>query len=96
MGDPQQLARGRLDRQHGLQQKALMPAVADGTQSTGLPVRLIVQFGRILHQQHHRLLPTLLTGLLHMRTDQRFIADLRALQEAIRGLHLLALTQLPG
>ncbi|TMF48375.1 MAG: hypothetical protein E6I32_07650, partial [Chloroflexi bacterium] len=49
LGNAQQFPRGRLDRQHRLQQKALVPAVADGTQPTGLAMGLIIQLRRILH-----------------------------------------------
>src|SRR5229473_5301312 len=96
MGNPQQLSRGRIDRQHRLQQKALVPAVADGTQAAGLAMGLIIQLRRILYQQHHRLLLTLLPRLLHMRTQQCFITDLRTLQEPIGGFHLLRLAELLG
>ena len=62
-----------------------MAAVADGTQSGGRRMLLVVHFGRILDQQDLRLLAGRLARLLHVRRDQVLIAHLRRLQKAIGG-----------
>ncbi len=79
----QHLATGRFDSQHRLQQEAVVAAIADGTQSRGRGMVLIVHFGRVLDQQHLLVVSHGLSRLLDMRADQLLIADLRRLQEAI-------------
>src|SRR6266566_6995899 len=54
----------RIQRQHTLQQKALMAAIANGSQSLRFGMMLIIHFGCILNQQDPGHLSTLLTGRL--------------------------------
>ena len=68
--NPQHFATLRQHRQHGLQQEALMAPAADGTQARGRGMRVIVQVGRVLDQQHLRLLTSRFPRLLQMRADQ--------------------------
>jgi hypothetical protein len=69
-----------------LQQKALMGAIANGSQARGGTMMLIIHFRRILNQQHPRHLATLLACSFHMRLHQGFIAHMRILAEAIDRL----------
>ena len=73
----QHLATGRFDSQDRLQQEAVVRAIADGTQSRGRGMVLIVHFGRVLDQQHLLVLAHGLARLLDMRVHQLLIADLR-------------------
>ncbi len=70
MRQAQHLARVRQDRQHALQQKAVMGAIADGPQPRGRRMLLVVHFGGILDQQHLLRLSCLRSRLLQMRVDQ--------------------------
>ena len=96
MGDAQHLATGRFDRQHALQQEAVVGAIADGTQPAGRGMLLIVHFGRVLDQQHSLRLAHLCSRLLEMRADQLLIADLRRLQEAVGRVRLRLASHLLG
>ena len=86
MRQAQHLARVRQDRQHALQQKAVMGAIADGPQPRGRRMLLVVHFGGILDQQHLLRLSCLRSRLLQMRLDQLLIGHIGRLQEALGRL----------
>ena len=94
MHQTQHLATAGQHRQHALQQIAVMAAVADGTQSRGRGMVLLVHFGGLLDQQDLLGLAGLRARLLHMGADQLLIGHIGRLQEAIgrlRGRFILHL-----
>src|SRR6266581_353669 len=94
--DTKDLTGGGFDGQNGLQQKTLMSAIADGSQSARLRVVLVIDFGRILKQQDFLLLTALLLRGLQMWLDQCFVVDLRRVQKAVHGFQCRPIVQLFG
>ena len=74
----------------------MMGAVADGSQSRGRGVLLVIHFRRILDQQHLLLLARLLSRLRYMRPDQLLIGHIRRLQEAIGRFQCCLIRHLRG
>ena len=96
MRQAQHLPTAGQHRQYALQQIAVMGSVADGTQSRGRGMLLIVHFGGILDQQDLLLLSGLRSRLLQVRLDQVLIRHIRCLQEAIGRLRGRLLLHLRG
>ena len=81
----QHLTTRRLDGQHRLQQQAVVGAIADGAQTRGRGMLLVVQFGRVLDQQHPLRLAHRRSRLLCERS-----AHPRHVEIVQRGLELLS------
>ena len=96
MSTSQDLMRGRINRQDGLQEQATTAIIADRSQTGCLGMRSVIEVRGILHQQDHRQRLHLAARLLIVGLHQFLKGDIGLIEQTIHCLDLFPPLHLGG